>query len=80
MIYRTHITRHFFGPCVFLILVGGLSAEPLQGQELALNLQECVSAAMERNPLIRSARSANQLRVAEKLGRAAWRERGEAVV
>jgi len=64
MIHRTFFATCVHGPCVFLSLTGGLLVEPLRGQEHALTLEECVSQAMEKNPLIRSAREQYQASLA----------------
>ncbi len=64
MIHRTLIARYLCGPCVLAALAGGLLVGPLRGQEHALTLRECVSLAMEQNPLIRSAREQYQASLA----------------
>jgi len=64
MIHRARTARYFCGLCVFLSLAGGPFGRPLQGQGPALTLEECVSLAMERNPLIQSARELYQASLA----------------
>jgi outer membrane protein TolC len=56
--------RQFHAPCILPILAAGMAVGPLQGQEHALTLNECVSLAMVENPLIRSGRELYQASLA----------------
>jgi outer membrane protein TolC len=64
MIHRALIARYVHVSCVLFALIGGWLKEPLQAQEQALTLGECVSLALEKNPLIRSAREQYQASLA----------------
>ena len=64
MIHRTFIARYFCGPSALVTLAGALLWGPVRAQEHALTLKECVSLAMEQNPLIHSAREQYQASLA----------------
>ena len=55
MIHRKRTATKIFGPFILVTLAGWVVGEPLGAQEHAMTLEECISLAMERNPLIRSA-------------------------
>lgn len=64
MIHRSLSVRHLGRTGVLAALVSLALAEPLRCQERALTLEECVSLAMEQNPLLRSAREQYQASLA----------------
>jgi len=61
---RKSIERYFPAPCLLILLASGLMARQISAQEPALSLEECVSVAMDHNPLIRSAREQYQASLA----------------
>jgi len=64
MIHHKVIARHLLGPGVLVLLASVLPAGSLRGQDAPLTLRECVSLAMDQNPLIQSAREQYQASLA----------------
>ncbi|MFC1661380.1 TolC family protein [Gemmatimonadota bacterium] len=64
MIHRTLTHRSLIGPCVLIAAAGCLFPESAGGQDDPLTLERCVSLAMERNPLVRSAQDQHQASLA----------------
>jgi len=64
MTHRTLTGRCLLGPCSLIAVASSLWTEPLRGQEGGLTLQQCVSVALDQNPLILSARERYQASLA----------------
>ena len=64
MSYRIRLVRNRYVPLGLAALAACLFPEKARGQEPVLTLGECVSLAMEQNPLIRSAREQYQASLA----------------
>jgi len=60
MTHGTLTGRFLLGPCVLIAAASTSLAAPLQGQDTGLTLGQCVSIALDQNPLILSARENHQ--------------------
>lgn len=56
MNHRTPTDRYLIGPCVLIAIAGTFFTEVALAQESELTLGQCVSIALEENPLLLSAR------------------------
>lgn len=56
MIHRTLTGRYLLGPCVSIAVACTVSAGPLLGQDAGLTLEQCVTIALDQNPLVLSSR------------------------
>ncbi|MCK5650778.1 MAG: TolC family protein, partial [Gemmatimonadetes bacterium] len=56
MNHRTPTDRYLIGPCVLIAIAGTFFTDVALAQESELTLGQCVSIALEENPLLLSAR------------------------